>query len=74
MERLKLRGRIVERYGTIKVFAETIGITPTTASNVLAGRTTPTKRMLPVWCGALGIEPEDTGIFFTLKPQKTKEA
>lgn len=74
MERLKLRGRIIERYGTIKAFAATIGITTTTASNVLAGRTTPTRRMLAVWCEALGIEPEETGLFFTLRPQKTEEA
>lgn len=74
MERLKLRGRIVEKYGTIGAFAARIGIARNTATNVLSGRTTPTRKMLPIWCEALGIEPEETGIFFTLVPQKSEEA
>lgn len=64
MERLKLRGRIVERYGTITRFARTIGITNQTATNVLSGVTTPTSKKLPVWCDALGIDANEIGLFF----------
>ena len=64
MERLRLRGRIVERYGTISRFAQTIGITNQTATNVLSGATTPTSKKIPVWCDALGIGRDEIGVFF----------
>lgn len=73
MERLKLRGRIIERFGTIGAFVEALGITANTATNVLSGKTTPTSRMLPRWCDALDIDPAEVGIFFTVGPQKTEE-
>lgn len=73
MERLKLRARIVEKYGTNKAFAKHLGIAPYTVTNVIKGRTTPTTRQIPKWCDALEIAPEETGIFFTIKPQKTDE-
>lgn len=73
MERLKLRGRIVEKYQTNRAFAEKIGITPMTVTNVLQGKTTPTSRMLAVWCAALDIKPEESGIFFAAKPLKTEK-
>lgn len=64
MERLKLRGKIIEKYGTIGAFCRAIGINPGTAWNVLSGRTTPTRKKIPVWCEALEIEPDEAGIFF----------
>lgn len=64
MKRLKLRGRIVEKYGTIGKFCKEVGISQTTASNVLNGRTTPTWNGIVKWCYALGISPEESGIFF----------
>lgn len=73
MERLKLRGRIIEKYGTIGAFCRTIGIHPNTATNVLDGKTTPTWKKLPVWCEALDIPKEDIGIFFTVEPLKTED-
>lgn len=72
MERLKLRARIVEKFGTNRQFAESLGITPLTVTNVVKGRTTPTTRQMPRWCEALEIAPEETGLFFTIKPQKTE--
>lgn len=72
MQRLKLRGRIIERFGTIGAFTSNLGISATTASNVLSGKTTPTSKQLPKWCEALDIDPAETGIFFALEPQKTK--
>lgn len=73
MERLKLRARIVEKYGTNRQFAEIMGITPLTVTNVVKGKTTPTTRQLPRWCEALEIAPEETGIFFAIKPLKSGE-
>ena len=67
MERLKLRARIIEHFGTIGHFARHIGITQTTASNVLSGKTTPTSKKIGAWCEALQIQPEEIGIFFTPK-------
>lgn len=64
MERLKLRGRIIEKFGTIGAFCQEIEINPGTARNVLSGRTTPTRKMIPKWCEALEIAPDDIGIFF----------
>lgn len=66
MERQKLRARIVEKYGTNAAFAEAIGATPQTVTNVVRGRTTPTSKRLPEWCAALEIHPDETGIFFAL--------
>ena len=72
MERMRLRGRIVERYGTFTRFASEIGITKQTVTNVLNGRTTPTSKKMPVWCAALDISPEEVGYFFTIAPQKSE--
>ena len=71
--RQKLRARIVAKYGTSYAFAEHIGITPVTVSNVLRGKTTPTRNKMPLWLDALDIAPEETGLFFTIKPQITEE-
>ena len=66
MKRQKLRARIVEKYGTNKRFAEVLGVTPLTVTNVVKGRTTPTTRQMLKWCAALEIHPDETGIFFAL--------
>lgn len=64
MDRLKLRGRIIEKYGTIGAFCMSIGISPNTATNVLGGKTTPTSKKMPIWCKALDIPMEEAGKFF----------
>lgn len=73
MERRKLRARIVEIYGTNKALAEKIGASRQTISNVVQGRTTPTRKKLPEWCAALGISPEETALFFANKPLSSEE-
>lgn len=76
MKRLKLRGRIIEKFGTIGAFCERIGIQRGTASSVLNGKTTPTSRMIPLWCSLLDINTEDMGKFFypeSLENQTTEE-
>lgn len=64
MKRQKLRGRIVEKYGTNLAFADAIGVTPMTVTNVIHGHSTPTAKRMPEWCSALDIAPEEIGIFF----------
>lgn len=64
MERRKLKARIVEKYGTSQAFAAALGITSTTVSNVVRGRTTPKTKWMPAWCKALDIKPEEIGVFF----------
>ena len=63
MERAKLRGRIVEKYGTLTHFAEAIGAKPATVSAALAGKSfkldTATK-----WAAALDIPENDIFLFF----------
>lgn len=64
MERRKLKGRIIEKYGTIGAFCDEIKIHRNTATNVLDGKTTPTRKKMPKWCEALNIAPEEIGYFF----------
>lgn len=65
MERLKLRGRIIEKYGTLSAFAKKHGTTIQTVGNVLRGVVTPKGFTLLGWCKALDIPEEETYIFFT---------
>lgn len=65
MRRQKLKGRIVEKYGTITAFAEKFGITPQTVGNVLRGDVTPKGLALSGWLAALDIPENEAYIFFT---------
>lgn len=64
MERLKLKGRIVEQYGSVKRFADANNITPQYVNLVLKGKTTPRALSLVGWCHVLGITDDDIGLFF----------
>lgn len=64
MERLKLRGRIIEKFGTLAAFAAAAGITSSTVTNILQGKTNPQKRKMQVWCDLLDIKPEERFLFF----------
>ena len=72
MERLKLRGIIIEKYGTLGSFAAAIGITSNNVTNVLAGKTTPTRKKIPLWCAALDIAPEEACIFFCTETSENR--
>lgn len=65
MERLKLRARIIEKYGTLGRFCQKTGISPHTVTNVLSGRSTPNALARLGWCHILDIADEDADIFFT---------
>ncbi len=65
LKRQKLKGRIVEKYGTVTAFAEKFGTTPQTVGNVLRGDTTPKGLALSGWLAALDIPENEAYIFFT---------
>ena len=60
----KLRGRIVEKYGTIKTFAHSIGMSSTAVYLKLSGRTSFDTDSIRRWCEALEIPIEDAGVYF----------
>ena len=64
MKRQKLKGRIVEKYGTITAFAEKFGTTPQTVGNVIRGDITPRGLTLSGWLAALDIPESEAYIFF----------
>lgn len=64
MKRNKLKGRIIERYGAMRNFAECIGVTPQTVSNVISGRSTPKGAAMFCWEVALDLTPEEKRNFF----------
>jgi len=63
MERLKLKGRIIEKYGSVRRFADHYGTTPQTVNKVIRGDFTPTGISLAGWLSVLDI-PKDQAIFF----------
>lgn len=67
----KLRGRIVEVYGSQSKFAEKIGQSEQIITAKLAGRSSFTQDNIITWCQALNISPEDIGnYFFALEVSK----
>lgn len=64
----KLRGRIVEKYGTIGAFATVLGVTIQTVSAKLTNKSSFSQEDVIEWSGLLGIDPTDYCVFFyTLK-------
>ena len=64
MERLKLKARIIERYGTLGNFAEKCGTNYQTVWNTVSGNITPKGMTLVGWRSALEIPENETYIFF----------
>ena len=60
----KLRGRIVEKYGTIKAFAEAAGLTATATSLKLTGKTAFDAPTIQKWCDLLDIPISEAGLYF----------
>ena len=69
--RKELKTLIKTRYGTCAAFADVLGVTRQTVSNVVTGRSTP--RNIPEWCSELEISPEEALVFFAASPKKTTE-
>ena len=63
----KLKGRIIEKCGTQKAFAEQLGINEGTLTSKLQGYTYFSQDEIMKGVGILGIEPESvTAYFFTV--------
>lgn len=60
----KLRGRIVEKFGSITEFSKTIGKTRTNTSQKLNDKTGFSKEDMKEWGELLDIPFEEYGIFF----------
>lgn len=60
----RLRGRIIERYGTQGKFAKALGITDQTLTGKLSGRIQFSQEDIIKWSNLLGVEVNDVGAFF----------
>lgn len=60
----KLRGRIVEKFGSVRSFAEKINVANSTICAKLKGKKTITKADVITWSHYLDIEIDDIGVYF----------
>ena len=62
----KLRGRIIEKFGTYKAFAEAVGISENSMSQKLSGKMAITTGDIRKWSSVeyLDIDAEDIGVYF----------
>lgn len=60
----KLRGRIVEKYGTIEAFAKAINRSVVSVSRKLNGKTAFNQADMDLWSEALDFTPIDYGDYF----------
>ena len=64
MDRRKLRGRIIEKYGTQLNFSKELGVTNATVTNKMTGKTQFSQPEIVLWCKKLDICANDVGEFF----------
>lgn len=60
----KLRGRIIEKYGTIDAFGDKLKISKVQLSKKMNGRAGFSQADIVQWCKLLDIELSDVGSFF----------
>lgn len=60
----KLRGKIVEKFGSISAYANELGVPKQTLSKKLTGKVGFTKKDILKWCEELDISIEEIGIYF----------
>lgn len=60
----KLRGRIIEKYGTQDQFRKKLGISSTAMSNKMRGKSGFSQNDIVTWCSLLDIELKDVGSYF----------
>ena len=60
----KLRGRIIEKYTTQGVFAEKIGLSETSVSNKMTGKSGFNQEDIVKWCETLEIPLDEAGQYF----------
>lgn len=64
MELKKLRGRIIEKYGTCRAFSRKIKSSECSVSMKLAGKVGLSKEEIILWANALDLEIEQYGEYF----------
>jgi transcriptional regulator with XRE-family HTH domain len=70
----KLRGRIIEIFGTLHDFAEAIGRTRAYVSNILKGKRYLRQQDIELWAEKLEIAPTEIALyFFTRKVCETEQ-
>jgi len=60
----KLKGRIVEKFGTQGKFAEALGVNQMTVSRKLNGENAFTRKDMLIWAELLSIDRADIGSYF----------
>lgn len=60
----KLRGRIVEKYGSQRKFAEIVGKSDVTVISKLSGKASFTMTDIKEWSKLLDISLQDIGVYF----------
>lgn len=60
----KLRGRIIEKYGTLKAFADDLDISYVAVSKKLNNLTGFSQKDIVIWCEKLDIDINDAPLFF----------
>ena len=60
----KLKGRIVEKYGTMEAFGKQLNISKTQLSKKMNGKAGFSQADIVKWSGLLDIELSDVGSFF----------
>ena len=68
----KLRGRIIEKFGSYRAFAKAIKKSEQTVNTKLSGKSSFSEDNIIEWSNALDISPEEVGTFyFTEKLSKS---
>ena len=60
----KLRGRIVEKYGTQEKFAEALDVSKQMVSMKMTGRSSFSQKDILAWCDLLGIQHDQISEYF----------
>lgn len=60
----KLRGRIIEKYGTQEKFAKAVNISPNALSRKMTGKIGLSQEDILEWSPLLDIEPSEYGSFY----------
>lgn len=64
MDYQKLRGRIVEKYGTQGKFAKAVGLSEQSITAKMNGRSAFSQDDIKLWCELLNIKPKQIGEYF----------
>lgn len=64
MKNNRLKGKIIEKFGSANAFAQEIGIHPSTLSHLINEKTSWRSDMIAVAAERLGITCEEIGLYF----------